>query len=144
LHSANPNDPLIIQPNYMERDADVKVLVKGLELARELAHTSPLDEFRKDDKPFAVPGKNRMPVPKRGAADLKKFVAANATTVWHPVGTCKMGRDPLAVVDPQLRVHGVPGLRVADASIMPTIPRGNINAPCIMLGERAADFIGAV
>jgi choline dehydrogenase len=142
LGSTDPNDPLIIRPNYLERDADIDVLVKGLELARELAHTSPLDEFRKNNAPFAgAPGGPRLPVPQGGAAELRQFVAATATTVWHPVGTCKMGRDELAVVDPQLRVYGVPGLRVADASIMPTIPRGNINAPCIMIGERAADLI---
>jgi choline dehydrogenase-like flavoprotein len=63
------------------------------------------------------------------------------TTTWHPAGTCKMGRDPLAVVDPQLRVHGVDGLRVADASIMPELPSANINAACIMIGERCADLV---
>jgi choline dehydrogenase len=141
LRSVNPHDALIIGPNYMADEADVRVLAKGLELARELAHTAPLDEFCTDDEPFAAVGGDRVEVPTGNAAELRRFVAANATTVWHPVGTCRMGRDELAVVDPQLRVHGVDRLRVADASVMPTIPRGNTNAPCIMIGERAADLI---
>jgi choline dehydrogenase len=143
LRSANPHDPLIVRPNYLADEADITVLVRGLELARELAHTAPLDEFSSDEEPFATAGPDRVQVPKGTAAELSRFVVAHATTTWHPVGTCKMGRDERAVVDPQLRVYGVDGLRVADASIMPTIPRGNTNAPCIMIGERAADLIRA-
>ena len=72
---------------------------------------------------------------------LLKFLRAKAMSVYHPVGTCRMGRDENAVVDDQLRVHGVVGLRVVDASIMPTLISGNTNAPSIMIGEKAADMI---
>src|SRR5262249_58661242 len=70
-----------------------------------------------------------------------RFIAETLTTTWHPAGTCKMGRDPQAVIDPELRVYGVTGLRVADASIMPTPITGNINAACIMIGEKCADLV---
>jgi len=73
--------------------------------------------------------------------ELRSYVRKTAITYHHQVGTCKMGRDPLAVVDPHLRVHGVEGLRVADASVMPTVTTGNTNAPAIMIGERAAEFV---
>jgi choline dehydrogenase-like flavoprotein len=76
-------------------------------------------------------------------ADLEAFIRANVATTYHPVGTCKMGpqRDPMAVVDARLRVHGITGLRVADASIMPNITGGNTSAPAMMIGERAAEFV---
>ena len=73
--------------------------------------------------------------------ELLDWVRNNAETTYHPVGTCKMGSDPNAVVDEQLRVHGISGLRVADASIMPTLTSGNTNAPSIMIGEKAADMV---
>jgi choline dehydrogenase len=118
------------------------VLASGLALAHELANTAPLRDFRAAGAPFGWnPDGSRSALPPPGSRAEHEFIAAQATTVWHPVGTCKMGRDPMAVVDPELRVHGVRGLRVADASIMPTIPRGNTNAPSIMIGERAADLI---
>jgi choline dehydrogenase-like flavoprotein len=72
---------------------------------------------------------------------LVEYIRRVGTTIWHPVGTCKMGRDAMAVVDDNLRIQGLSGLRVADASIMPTIVSGNTNAPCIMIGEKASDLI---
>jgi choline dehydrogenase len=80
----------------------------------------------------------RVPGP---GADVTDYIRNSAETIWHPVGSCKMGRDSLAVVDPQLRVHGVEGLRVVDASIMPTVPGGNTFAGCVMIAEKAADMI---
>src|SRR3546814_12879403 len=77
----------------------------------------------------------------RNEAELVEFVRAKAETVYHPVGTCRMGSDDAAVVDPQLRVRGVDGMRVVDASVMPTLPTGNTNAPTLMIAERAADLI---
>src|SRR4029079_18326649 len=76
-------------------------------------------------------------------AELERYVRSHASTIWHPVGTCKMGRDRMAVVDPLLRVHGVEGLRVVDGSIMPSIVSANPNAAIIMIGEKAADLIKA-
>jgi choline dehydrogenase len=125
----------------------VQVLLRGIELAFELAGTTPLSGFRSSQPPFVAVVRDgapvRAPLPRNDEAELRRLVAEAAQTVWHPVGTCKMGpdSDPTAVVDPALHVYGVEGLRVADASIMPVIPRGNTNAPCIMIGERAADLI---
>src|SRR5262249_51775413 len=77
----------------------------------------------------------------RSDDELLDWVRRNAETTYHPVGTCKMGTDSRAVVDPELRVHGIAGLRVADASIMPTLTSGNTNAPCIMIGEKCAEMV---
>jgi choline dehydrogenase len=73
--------------------------------------------------------------------EILEWVRNNAETTYHPVGTCKMGADPMAVVDHELKVHGLSGLRVADASIMPTLTSGNTNAPCIMIGEKCAEMV---
>jgi len=75
------------------------------------------------------------------AADIDAYVRANANSAYHPCGSCRIGSDAMAVVDPALRVHGIERLRVADASVMPAITNGNINAPCMMIGERAADLL---
>lgn len=144
LASADPAAKPLVDPNYLSEEADVQVLVRGLQLAREIASQAPLAAYC-----GSAPGSwfglaadhTPLPLP-TGAAELAAFVRATAGTVWHPVGTCAMGTGREAVVDPQLRVRGVAGLRVADASVMPTITRGNTNAPSILIGERAADFIG--
>jgi choline dehydrogenase-like flavoprotein len=114
---------------------DVQKLVTGIKLLRNLFGASAFDEFRGEE---IAPGAD-----KQSDTALVAYVREACDTVYHPVGTCKMGTDPMAVVDPELRVHGVEGLRVVDASIMPTITTGNTNAPTIMIGEKAADLIKA-
>jgi choline dehydrogenase len=137
---------LLIDPAYLEQDADVEVLRRGLELAQEIANTSPLVELRAADAAFSPSGAGTnlvlraVPLASDKTA-ARDFIRQQATTVWHPVGTCKMGRDARAVVDSELKVYGVERLRVADASIMPVIPSGNTNAACIMIGEMAADLV---
>lgn len=133
LRSANPDDPPEIDPNYLAEEADVLALLKGIEMSREIAAAGALKEWSKAE---ALPGDHV-----RSESELRDFIAHAASTIYHPVGTCKMGIDSMAVVDPELRVYGIEGLRVADASIMPSITSGNVNAPTIMIGEKAADLI---
>ena len=109
------------------------ILVKGVKLARRLAQTRAF-------APFVDEAIQPQPAV-QSDADIRDYIRNHVSTVFHPVGTCKMGLDPMAVVNPQLQVHGMQGLRVADASIMPTIVNGNTNAPAIMIGEKAADLI---
>jgi choline dehydrogenase len=133
LRSPDPLEPPLIQPNYLAGDADMAILVKGVKLARRLAQTRAFALFVDE----AI-----QPQPAvQSDADIRDYIRNHVSTVFHPVGTCKMGLDPMAVVNPQLQVHGMQGLRVADASIMPTIVNGNTNAPAIMIGEKAADLI---
>jgi choline dehydrogenase len=135
LRSPDPRDPPLIQPNYLASEADVAVLVQGVRIARRLAQTNAFAPFL---------GEAIQPGPAvQSEADIRAYIRGNASTVYHPVGTCKMGVDPWAVVDPQLRVYGVQGVRVADASIMPWIVNGNTNAPTIMIGEKLADLVGS-
>jgi choline dehydrogenase len=131
LTSSNPRVLPEIDMNYLGRDADVKALLFAVELCREIGAADAFKEWRKRE---VMPGK-------LGKADLLEFVRLSTTTFFHPTSTCKMGIDEMAVVDPQLRVHGVTGLRVADASIMPSVTSGNTNAPAIMIGERAAALL---
>ncbi len=131
LRSGNYQDAPRIDPNYLSRDRDMQMLLYGLELARELADTPELKEFNAGELTSGL-----------SDADRRQFIRNHATTVWHPVGTCKMGQDTMAVVDAELRVYGVSGLRVADASIMPTIVHAHTNAACIMIGEKLAAMIG--
>ena len=107
-------------------------LVAGVKLAREIAAAEPL---------AAAAGRELFPAPAWTDDDLEADVRRRVELIYHPVGTCRMGSGDGAVVDPELRVRGVEGLRVVDASIMPLIPGGNTNAPTIMVAERAADLI---
>ncbi len=132
LRSANPLDAPVIQPNYMSCEADIQTLRQGIEWSRRIARTRAFAEFT--DGEF-------LPGEKASESDLRNFILGYCSTVWHVSGTCKMGRDRMAVVDPELRVVGVEGLRVADASVMPSITSGNTNAACMMIGEKASDMI---
>ena len=122
-----------IQPNYLDDDEDAMSLVRGLRILRRILGTEPFAS--------CIESEHRPGAHVESDAALIDYVRAAASTVYHPVGTCSMGRDAMSVVDDRLRVHGIAGLRVADASIMPQIPSGNTNAPTIMIGEKAADMI---
>ncbi len=136
LRSSNVADPPVLNPNYLSRDRDLEVHIRGIELAQELANTPSLKAFNAGAISLVL----SLNVATQ-RQEVKDYIRNHVSTVWHPVGTCKMGYDSEAVVDPQLRVHGVSGLRVADASIMPTITSGNTNAACIMIGEKVVDMI---
>ena len=133
LRSADPRDKLAIDPGFLTAQRDTQTLLDGIALVREiLAHPAVAPEITAE----LEPGPDTFS-PERIKAELPR----RACTVYHPVGTCRMGSDERAVVDPELRVRGVAGLRVADASIMPRITGGNTNAPTIMIGELASDLI---
>jgi choline dehydrogenase len=135
LRSADPTAMPVVDPHYLQDEADLEVLLRGIAIARDLAHTNAFTGLRGRE---LAPGAAVV-----DRATLGTYIRDNATTVWHPVGTCRMGGDRDAVVDARLRVHGVDRLRVADASIMPTITCGNTNAATIMIAEKAADLISA-
>jgi choline dehydrogenase len=133
LRSADPTEPPLIDPNYLADEADLSSLVAGIKVGREIAGQAPLDPYR---------GEELTPGVHVGTDDaLAAYVRATCETLYHPVGTCRMGPDDDAVVDLDLRVRGVEGLRVVDASVMPTIVRGNTNAPTMMIAEKAATLI---
>lgn len=133
LASNNPMAAPIIDNRFLQTDGNIQVMREGLKIAREILAQKPMADFLADEY---MPGNGKI-----SDADLNAFVRATAETEYHPVGTCKMGRDSMAVVDASLRVHGMKNLRVVDASIMPTILSGNTNAPCSMIAEKAADLI---
>jgi choline dehydrogenase len=130
LGGRGPTDPLRIDPQTLACGADVDAPVAAVALCRELGSASPLPDEWGARELYPGPG-----------ADLRAYVRATVSTYHHQVGTCAMGQGADAVVDDRLRVYGVDGLRIADASVMPTGPSGNTNAPAILIGERAADFI---
>ena len=133
----NSTDPLAaprIDPNFLGEEADLEAMVAGFKTTRRLMETPALRALQKKDM-FTADVKTDD--------DIRAILRNRVDTVYHPVGTCKMGTDELAVVDPKLKVHGLEGLRVVDASIMPTLIGGNTNAPTIMIGEKAADMIKA-
>ena len=140
LRSADPRHKPLIDPSYLSDIDDLDPLIKAVGMAREIAATRPLSKQLKAE---LAPGPAV-----RTDADLREWARGNLSTIYHPVGTCAMGGDSrvaasklASVVDTQLRVRGVERLRVVDASVMPTVPRGNTNAPTIAIAERAADLI---
>ncbi|RQT15543.1 GMC family oxidoreductase [Burkholderia contaminans] len=132
LRSADPLDAPLIDPAFLEHDDDLEVLVDGYKLTRRLMAAPAMAQFVTEDL-FASRS--------RSDDDIRALLRERTDTVYHPVGTCRMGNDALAVVDSQLRVRGTEGLRVVDASIMPTLVGANTNAPTIMIGEKASDLI---
>ncbi len=133
IKSADPAAPPAIRFNFLSAPHDRDGLLAAMRKARELMATSPLAEITGKE---IAPGAHLQ-----SDEELLEWVRNNAETTYHPVGTCKMGSDPAAVVDAQLRVHGIEGLRIADASIMPTLTSGNTNAPCIMIGEKCSEMV---
>ncbi len=133
LKSPDPLAPPLIQPNYLEAEEDGRALREGIKIARDVFAQSSFDPYR---GPELMPGAYV-----RSDDDIDVFIRKTAETIYHPVGTARMGNDADSVVDPQLNVRGVKGLRVIDASVMPTLVSGNTNAPTIMIAEKAADMI---
>ena len=135
LRSADPLAPPIIRANYLQEQADVNALVRGVHLARWFGEADSYADLRADE---ILPG-----AAMKSDAELAAFARRDADTIYHGAGTCKMGpsTDPAAVVDPTLKVRGVEGLRVADASIMPEVVNATTHAACVMIGEKAADLV---
>jgi len=135
VHAISPNhqDAPEIAPNFLAHPTDRAIHVAGMKIARELMAT---DLMRSVIVTETIPGAEMV-----NDDALLDFAAQNGATIYHPVGTCKMGIDDKAVVDPELRVRGISRLRVVDASVMPRLTSGNTNAPVIMIAEKAADMI---
>lgn len=135
LRSPDPLEHPIIDPQYLSdpEGHDLRVMVAGVRQAQEIFAASPMAAYR--GRPILP---DRTLQSDRANED---YVRSASDGWWHPVGTCRMGYDPLAVVDPTLRVHGVTGLRIADAAVMPTVLRCHTMAPTIAIGEKAADLV---
>lgn len=133
LNSADPFAQPHISANYLAEERDIATMVAGFKLVRKIGEAPAFLPYRGDEY---LPGRDTQT-----DHEIRDYLRQNVFSLYHPVGTCKMGVDPLAVVNPSLQVHGLTGLRVVDASIMPLITSGNTNAPTIMLAEKAADMI---
>jgi len=132
LNSADPFEAPAIDPQYLTGDGDLETIREGLKIAREITRTEPLASYHDGEM---YPGEDVQT-----DEELEQYIRETAETLYHPVGTCRMG-DNEAVVDDSLSVHGVEDLRVVDASVMPTITSGNTNAPTIAIAEKAADVL---
>lgn len=133
LKSSDPLEDPLIQPNYLDNPEDLKTMVEAVKFGRRI-FSSPIMSLH--SKREVSPGRSI-----RSDEEIADFIRANAETIYHPVGTCRMGKDINSVVDPMLKVRGVEGLRVVDASVMPSLVAGNTNAPTMMVAENAADII---
>ncbi|WP_296510868.1 GMC family oxidoreductase N-terminal domain-containing protein [Rhodoferax sp.] len=136
LQSTKPTDAPLIDPAYLQDPDDLDTLVRGTQMGLDIMEAAALQPYR---------GKMLYPVERNNRAQIEQFLRDHSDTEYHPIGTCKMGpaSDPMAVVDAELRVHGIRGLRVVDASIMPDLVTGNTNAPTIMIAEKAVQHIRA-
>jgi len=133
VRSPYPSESPAIQFNFLANELDRRTAIDGVRFARRIVNASAMDGLR---------GREYNPGASVESDDeILDWIRRSSETAYHPVGTCKMGPGPMAVVDERLRVHGLEGLRVADASIMPTLVSGNTNGACIMIGERAAEMI---
>ena len=130
LKSPDPKEPPAIAPNYLSTSADRRTAVEAIRLTRRIVAAPSLEPYRPKE---ILPGDERQ-----SDEELAKAAGDIGTTIFHPVGTCKMGHDPRAVVDDRLKVHGLDNLRVIDASVMPTVTSGNTNSPTIMIAEKGA------
>jgi choline dehydrogenase-like flavoprotein len=133
LRAADPTVPPAIDPRYFSVEKDLEVMLDGVKLARDIVASPPLARYRGAE---VVPGPAL-----RGDEELRASIRQRCNTIFHPVGTCRMGRDERAVVDASLKLRGLDGLRIADGSIMPSIVGGNTHAPIVMIAEKAADLI---
>ena len=131
LTGSDPADPVSIDTNYLGDPQDLKDLISGLSMAREIGNSSALRPFTGRE---VAPGSMSV-------AELEQFFRNGLGTHWHQSGTAKMGRDAMSVVDGKLKVYGIDGLRIADASILPRVTTGNTMASCVIIGERAADAL---
>ena len=135
LAGRDPMQAPLVDPNFFGHPDDMARMVRGVQRMREILAQPALAQYGARELPASAQA--------RTEAQIEQFIRQYADTIYHPVGTCRMGNGPLDVVDAQLRVHGMQGLRVVDASIMPRVVSGNTNAPVIMIAEKAADMIKA-
>jgi choline dehydrogenase len=133
IRSSDAQEQPAIRFNFLDAAVDRQTMVDGFKIMRSIVEAEPMDPYRGEE---LIPGESI-----RSDDEIESFIRQKAETGFHPVSTCRMGHGAEAVVDDQLRVHGMMSLRVADASIFPTMPSGNTNAPSIMVGEKAADLI---
>ena len=133
LESADPFADPLIDPKFLSHPDDVKDMIDGYKIMMKVLNTEPFSKYIQEH--------TQRPVDVNDDADIELAIREDADTVYHPVGTCKMGNDDMSVVNNRLKVHNMNNLRVVDASIMPTLVGGNTNAPTIMIGEKASDMI---